>query len=54
MPRIDAAGKFEDAVLIRNASGAAVRDLEITNTGTGRLFAGECTSSQTTRGWYET
>lgn len=35
LPRIDAAGKFEDAVLIRNAPGASVRDLEITNQGNG-------------------
>lgn len=35
LPRIDAGGKFEDAVLIRNAPGASVRDLEITNRGEG-------------------
>lgn len=35
MPRIDADGRFEDAVLIRNASGSSVRDLEVTNTGQG-------------------
>lgn len=35
LPRIDAEGKFADAVVIRNASGASVRNLEVTNTGEG-------------------
>ncbi len=35
LPRIDAEGKHEDAILIRNASGAVVRDLEVTNRGEG-------------------
>ena len=34
-PRIDTAGKFEDAVLIRNADNLEVRDFEVTNRGEG-------------------
>ena len=34
-PRIDTAGKFEDAVLIRNADNLEVRDFELTNRGEG-------------------
>jgi hypothetical protein len=33
MPRIDAGGKFEDAVLLKNVQWIEVRDLEVTNTG---------------------
>lgn len=33
-PRIDTAGAFEDAVLIRNAQHVELRDLELTNHGT--------------------
>jgi len=33
-PRIDAAGKVEDAVVLRNASEVELRGLEVTNTGT--------------------
>ncbi len=32
-PRIDAAGKFEDAVLISNAQHVVLRDFEVTNKG---------------------
>ena len=38
-PRIDTTGKFEDAVLIRNADNLEVRDLELTNRGEGDLVA---------------
>ena len=34
-PRIDTAGAFEDAVLIRNAQHVEVRDFELTNRGEG-------------------
>jgi hypothetical protein len=34
-PRIDTAGAFEDALLIRNAQQVEVRDLELTNHGEG-------------------
>lgn len=34
-PRIDTAGKFEDAVLLRNADNLEVRDFELTNRGEG-------------------
>ena len=39
-PRIEAGGRFEDAVLLRNCQHVVLRDLEVTNTGTEAVGAG--------------
>ncbi len=36
-PRIDAAGKFEDAIIISNAQHVVLRDFEVTNKGDDRF-----------------